>query len=241
MWRNMIRLIAVLFALAACAPVPTDAPPVGAPSTGVTRSAASPNASYERAVTRIEPVSERLCRRRNPDFPAIGCDFQFILSDDERLGQNAFQTIAENGRPQVIFTQSLLNVLLNEDEVAFILAHETAHQIARHIMRQRGREQLGASILGGLVAATGEATADDLRTAAGIGAFLAGRTYSKNFEIEADKLATVISHRAGYDPVKGAAPFARWETGSRMILSTHPPSSERLNAVMETARRIGAL
>ncbi len=237
--------LAAVVLLAACDATLVQAPrpaptPAAAPAPVVTRSASSAQASFQRSVRRIEPVAEQTCRSRNPEFPPIACDFRFSISTDPKLGQNAFQTIDRKGQPQVVFTLSLLQILENDDEVAFILAHEAGHQIAKHLIRQNNQQRLGATLLAGLLAATGQASQESVNQAANIGAFLGGRVYSKNFELEADRIATVITAQAGYDPVKGAAPFARFETGSSGVLSTHPPSAQRLEAVEATAARIGA-
>ena len=204
------------------------------------RSAGAAQASYNRALAAIEPVSESMCRSVNPDFPPIACDFNYRISNDPRLGANAFQSIDRSGRPQVVFTLALLRQLRNDDEVAFILGHEASHQISRHIQKTVAQERLGAALLGGLAAATGQADNTAVNRAASLGALIGSRAYSKRFEIEADVLATYISEFAGFDPVKGAAPFGRFETGSSGFLATHPPSADRMQVVERVAARIRA-
>ncbi len=232
--------------VAACAPAPaiitSNPPPQGRADTAprIARSPAAAQASFSRAVARVEPVAESYCRERNPDFPARGCDFRFVITDDPRLGENAFQTLEETGRPRVTFTLALLRSLQNDDEVAFILGHEAGHQIARHIYQSSANQQIGALLLGGLLSATGQVSDASVQTAANIGGFLGGRAFSKDYELEADMLAVRIAARAGYDPVKGAAPFTRSETGSSAFLSTHPPSSQRYRTILAEAQRIGA-
>ncbi|QHQ35479.1 M48 family metalloprotease [Algicella marina] len=233
MWRFAIVLL-----LAGCGEVvvgPSPDPQRDAPE--VARSARAAEASFRRAAGRIEPVAEQVCRTRNPDFGVRGCDYRFQMSTDPRLGQNAFQTIGEDGRPQVVFTLSLLQVMRNDDEVAFVLAHEAAHQVRRHVLRASAQQRLGATLLGTLAAASGTASDESVRAAAGFGAFLGRRAYSKQFEFEADALAVRIARAAGYDPIRGAAPFARFETGSNAFLATHPPSADRLARIEAVAGR----
>jgi len=250
--RYLILTLGLLCALSACAPlvVTTSAPAPGPVQGGrepapraAPAAAQSPRAAiaaFDRSVRRIEPVAEQLCRVENPQAPARDCNFRFQITNDPRLGQNAFQSIGRDGRPEVTFTQSLLTTLRNDDEVAFILGHETAHQILGHIRKSAQQQQLGAVILGGLVASTGRATNLDVNRAANLGAMIGSRVYSKRFELESDVLATYIAEAAGYDPVRGAAPFGRMETGSNGFLSTHPPSSDRLATVQRTAAQIAA-
>ena len=213
---------------------PTATAPVQADrTTGAAR------ASFDRAVARIEPVAEQSCRQSNPSFPRTGCDFQFRISTDPKLGENAFQSIDRQGRPNITFTLALLQELQNDDEVAFILGHEAGHQIARHIYQTSANQQVGALLLAGLLASTGQASDASLQEAANLGAYLGNRAFSKDFELEADTLAVRISARAGYNPVKGAQPFTRGETGSAALFSTHPPSAQRYQNVLREARKLG--
>ena len=232
--KKLIALAALLLASCTVATGPSGPPPE------FVRSGDNAVAAYRRTVARIEPVAQTLCRRENPDFRPIACDFDFGVTNDPSLGVNAFQTIGRNGQPRVTFTLALLRTLTNDDEIAFILGHETAHQIARHIEKSSAQQQLGAVLLGGLVAATGNATTADVNQAADFGAAIGRRVYSKRFELEADVIATFITMQSGYDPIAGAAPFTRIETGSSGFLATHPPSRQRLQTVQNTAARIEA-
>jgi predicted Zn-dependent protease len=69
-----------------------------------------------------------------------------------------------------------------------------------------------------------------------IGAGVGARSYSKNFELEADGLGTVITHRAGFNPVKGAEYFTQIPDPGNRFLGTHPPNAQRI----ETVRRVAA-
>ena len=61
------------------------------------------------------------------------------------------------------------------------------------------------------------------------------RSYSKNFELEADALGTIITARAGYDPLRGAEFFARIPDPGDKFLGTHPPNASGLDTVRRTA------
>jgi len=229
-------LFLVILAGASCtvATAPSGPPPA------VVRSEASATAAYQRTVARIEPVAQSICRQENPSAPALACDFEFRISTNPRLGVNAFQTLGRGGQPRVTFTMALLRTMENDDEIAFILGHETAHQIARHIQQTVAQQQLGAVLLGGLISATGNASTGQVNEAANLGAAIGRRVYSKRFELEADVIATYITMQSGYNAVRGAAPFARMETGSSAFLATHPPSQQRFDTVRQTAARIEA-
>ena len=123
----------------------------------------------------------------------------------------------------------------NPDELAFVMGHEAAHHIAGHIPRQQQNAATGAILLGGLAAMSG-ASQGAVDQAVQLGAGVGARSYSKNFELEADALGTVITHRAGYNPVRGAEFFTQIPDPGNRFLGTHPPNTQRL----ETVRRVAA-
>ncbi len=181
---------------------------------------------------RIEPVAERNCRAR---APRSNCDFRIVV--DDRPGQpvNAYQTLDRTGRPVVAFTLPMIGAVRNADELAFVMGHEAAHHIAGHIPRQQQSAMAGAVILGGIAAITG-AGQSVVDGAVDLGAGVGGRVFSKDFELEADALGTVIAHRAGYDPVRGVAFFSQIPDPGNRFLGTHPPNAQRV----ETVRRVAA-
>ncbi len=181
---------------------------------------------------RIEPVAERNCRDR---APRSNCDFRIVV--DDRPGQpvNAYQTLDRTGRPVVAFTLPMIGAVRNADELAFVMGHEAAHHIAGHIPRQQQSAMAGAVILGGIAAITG-AGQSVVDGAVDLGAGVGGRVFSKDFELEADALGTVIAHRAGYDPVRGVAFFSQIPDPGNRFLGTHPPNAQRV----ETVRRVAA-
>jgi predicted Zn-dependent protease len=188
--------------------------------------------SFIEVVQSVEPVAESECRARTSN---VNCDFRIVV--DDRAGQppNAFQTLDKSGRPIVVFTIGLIEDARNRDELAFVLGHEAAHHIAGHIERQQQNAVAGAVIAGSLAVLLG-GNADAVEVAQQRGAQVGARTYSKDFELEADALGTVIAKRAGYDPVRGAEFFARIPDPGNRFLGTHPPNSQRI----ETVKRVAA-
>ncbi|WP_106745855.1 M48 family metallopeptidase [Yoonia maritima] len=228
--------IALVLAMAACTPVVVDEGPAVAPlqqtanAPKVSRAQAMNN--YRRAVARVEPVAEALCRQR---APSLNCDFRIVIDDRNGDMVNAYQTLDNNGRPILGFTTGLIAEARNEDEIAFVIAHETAHHIAGHIARQRQNAMVGAALLGGLAGALGTTSADAINSAQQIGATVGARTYSKNFELEADALGTRIAHSSGYDPLRGAQFFFRIPDPGDRFLGTHPANGDRLKTVQRVA------
>ncbi len=192
--------------------------------------------SFVAVVAAVEPVAEAQCRARNP---GVNCDFQIVV--DERPGQpaNAFQTLDDAGRPIIAFTLALIGDLENPDELAFVLSHETAHHILGHLARQRQNATLGAQVFGTLAGTFSGGDAQQVRDAQQLGAAVGARSYSKDFELEADALGTEIVVAAGYNPLRGAAFFFRIPDPGNRFLGTHPPNAERVAVVRQTAARLG--
>lgn len=229
-----MRRIAVLFLilLAGCG-APPAAPPVSQP---VARPPAEPDMSdverFRAVVARVEPVAEALCRRQG-EVP--NCDFRIAVDTRRGLPANAFQTLDETGRPVLAFTLALIADVRNADELAFVMSHEAAHHLAGHIPRQQQNAMTGAILLGGLASLSGADSAA-IDAAVDLGASVGARRYSKEFELEADAIGTIIAHEAGFDPVRGAAYFTQIADPGERFLGTHPPNAQRI----ETVRRVAA-
>ena len=182
-------------------------------------------------VQTVEPIAERECRNL---APRANCDFQIVVDDRPNQPPNAFQTVDRNGRPILAFNLALIASVSNEDELAFVMGHEAAHHVLGHLGRTQQNAAVGAVILSGL-AALGGADAAAVQSAEQIGATLGARSYSKDFELEADRLGTVITARAGYDPVRGAEFFNKIPDPGNRFLGTHPPNRARMEIVRRTA------
>ncbi|KMK65788.1 M48 family metallopeptidase [Puniceibacterium sp. IMCC21224] len=186
--------------------------------------------TFVQVVDTVEPVAEQECRRI---APRMNCDFLIVVDDRPGQEPNAFQTVARDGRPIVAFNLALIASAQNADELAFVMGHESAHHILGHLARTQQNATVGAVIFSGLAAMSG-ASAESVRSAEEFGAAVGARTYSKEFELEADQLGTIISVRSGFDPVRGAAFFARIPDPGNRFLGSHPPNAARVEVVRRT-------
>jgi predicted Zn-dependent protease len=221
--------LGLVAALAACdvTPVITAGPAISTP-----QSSARTNArNFVQVVNTLEPVAERECRARTTN---LNCDFNIVVDDRPGQPANAFQTLDRQGRPIIAFTLALIDDARNEDELAFVMGHEAAHHIAGHIARQQQNAVAGAVIFAGLATLSG-GDANTVRSAQELGAQVGARSYSKDFELEADALGTIITQRAGYNPIRGAAFFTRIPDPGDRFLGTHPPNASRIETVRRTA------
>ena len=192
--------------------------------------------TFVAVVSAVEPVAEAQCRARNP---RTNCDFRIVVDDRPGQPPNAFQTLDETGRPILAFTLGLIGDMQNPDELAFVLSHEASHHILGHLARQRQNASLGAQVFGSLAGTISGGNPDQVRAAQEIGASVGARSYSKDFELEADALGTVIAAAAGFDPVLGAQFFTRIPDPGNRFLGTHPPNADRIAIVRRTAARLG--
>lgn len=192
--------------------------------------------SFASVIRTVEPVAEAECRARTPQ---TNCDFRIVIDDRPGSPPNAYQTLDDDGRPIIAFTIPLIVDVLNRDEMAFILSHEAAHHIEGHLLRQRQNANFGAVIFGQMADVIGGSNPDTIQAAQEFGAALGARTYSKDFELEADALGTVIAAKAGYNPLRGAEFFFRIPDPGNSFLGTHPANADRLAIVQRTAAQFG--
>ncbi|ASM71262.1 beta-barrel assembly-enhancing protease [Pseudosulfitobacter pseudonitzschiae] len=238
MLKKLVQVLLPLAMLAACdvptvsGPAPqTTAQNVRAASFDELRNSDQAERAFVQVVQRLEPVAERECRNRTT---GVNCDFRIVVDDRPNQPANAYQTLDKSNRPVIFFTLKLIQEAYNADEIAFVMGHESAHHIAGHIARQRQNAVAGAVIFAGLATLTG-GDAGAVESAQRLGEQVGARSYSKEFELEADALGTVITYRAGYDPLRGAEFFRRIPDPGNRFLGTHPPNTARMEIVRRTA------
>lgn len=231
--RRLLAIIALPL-LAAC-DVPTTS--VSAPSEPlpqVTRTGSPQTlADYRAVAARVEPVAERACRARTR---GANCDFKLVIDRNPRLGENAYQTYDDNGRPVLGITPALIGSMKNRDELAFVIGHEAAHHIRGHIEQTQASAQAGA-ILGAVLGSAVGLDASGVEATTNIGGTVGARRFSKEFELQADALGAQIAEQAGYDAVRGVLYFAEAADPGNRFLGTHPPNADRIRIVRQAVGR----
>lgn len=232
MIKRLFAAVGFIAMLSACEVVPVTPTSQASVTVAPLQSASQINArSFVRVVNTLEPVAESECRARTRN---VNCDFNIVVDDRPGQPANAYQTLDRQGRPIIVFTLALIADTRNEDELAFVMGHEAAHHIAGHIPRQQRNAVAGAVIFAGLATLSGGDT-NTVRSAQELGAQVGARSYSKDFELEADALGTIITKKAGYNPVRGAEFFTRIPDPGDRFLGTHPPNAARIDVVRRTA------
>jgi tetratricopeptide (TPR) repeat protein len=143
----------------------------------------------------------------------------------------------------------LLAALDNEAEFVYVMGHEMGHVSARHSARQMTYSMLGQFLLAGAaVAMAGSEYSDAALTLGSAGAGLILLKFSRNDELEADRLGVQYMTRLGYDPrgalsahrnlEKVSDQYARSIGQSRQessffsdLLSSHPRTSIRVEEI----------
>ncbi|AUH63900.1 M48 family metalloprotease [Paracoccus zhejiangensis] len=223
--------------LASCAPVPggvvmppasDSAPITPSPSADHPNTASAAARSFVTVMRKMEPAVERECLQRRSQ--PINCDFQFVVDDRAGLEPNAFQTVDSTGRPIIGFTLALIASARNADELAFVVGHEASHHILGHLDQKNRAAQAGA-VLGSILGTYTGGNAEVVRTAQQIGASISSRTFSKEWELQADYMGALITLNAGYDPRHGARFFERIPDPGDRILGSHPSRAARIAQV----------
>ncbi|MEP2532746.1 M48 family metallopeptidase [Shimia sp.] len=212
---------------------PQPAPVAQTPTRAI--SAGEANRLLAPVKARVEPVAERECRARTQG--RVNCDYAISVDSRPNQPANAYQTLDKSGRPLIVFTSALIAQTRNPDELAFVMGHEAAHHVAGHIGRSQQDAAAGA-ILGAVLVGLAGGSGEMLDLAMNVGADVGSRSFSKNYELEADALGTVIAHKAGYNPVRGAEFFNRIPDPGDQFLGTHPPNASRMQIVRQTAAKL---
>lgn len=233
----MRRILPAILSLAlggcvATYPSPPTAPPQAIAAPVPTARVAAE--TFLTVVSRVEPVAERYCRDRKA---ARNCDFRIVIDDRPGQPPNAFQTLDSYGRPVIGFTLALIADARNAGELAFVLGHEAAHHIEGHIPKRQDQAMSGA-LMAGILAQAGGASPEEVKAAQNLGAEMAARSYSKDFELQADALGAEVALVAGYDPLRGTAFFDRLPDPGDKFLGSHPPNAARKAQVAATVRRL---
>jgi predicted Zn-dependent protease len=122
-----------------------------------------------------------------------------------------------------VFT-GLLEIVQNDDQLAAVIGHETAHALAHHVSERIANEQGGGSVLG----------------------LLRGKAFDRDQEAEADHIGIFLMTFAGYNPEEAVRLWQRMEQLSAQrprvpeILSDHPSDERRLKNIASWVPRAWA-
>gem|GEM_PF-87600 len=161
----------------------------------------------------------------------------------------------------VYTTRALLALMNNEDELGFVLGHETGHIAARHSAKRQQVAQrstmlgaLGQAVLGGVLGNGTLGRIGNQIGQAGINRLVVGHVmaYSRGEEFEADDLGGVYMQKAGYNPAYASSMLSSLaaQTGLESRLQgnarttpgwalSHPNPEARVTRALDRARQLG--
>ena len=130
-----------------------------------------------------------------------------------------------------------MQILENEDQLAFVLAHEMTHVLRKHHYNVIKTQRLTALAAKNLQKATKDETVAKLSNASGQ---IYARGLDKSAEYESDRFGVMFMTMAGYAPqaslevleilnqLKGSDPRAK------LLFSTHPSPDQRFALLLES-------
>ena len=178
---------------------------------------------------RISKAVEKYMKDNNLSQKIAGYKWEFNVVDSKEV--NAW---CMPGGKVVVYT-GILPLTKDDAGLAVVMGHEIAHAIADH-GNERMSQELAVQAAGiGLqvfMQTKPQATQDIFMSSFGVGSQLGILAYSRQHELEADKLGLVFMAMAGYNPER-AVSF--WQEMAKMggnkppeIMSTHPSDERRI-------------
>jgi predicted Zn-dependent protease len=241
-----------------------DLPELGSPA----NAAVSIEEEYEAGLGYVNEIRKTGVIITDPEISQYIQEIGHSLSSQAEEGQHQFYYFV--ARDPVVnafavpggfvnINSGLIMATRNENELAGVMAHETAHVTQRHIVRglldakKNGlmtTAAMLAAILLGAVAGHGNPNGIE-------GALLAGQSamiqhqinYTRDNEFEADRIGITTMAEAGYDPL-GLASFFDWMSHSGpepsrvnavQFLIDHPIFSDRVAEARDRAEHIGRI
>ena len=170
--------------------------------------------------------------------------FTFFVVEDDSL--NAFA--APGGFVGV--NSGMILATQSESEFASVLAHEIAHVTQRHIVRSiehssRSNLPVLAGILAAIIIGVQAPEAGQAAAAAVVGSTAQSRiNFTRQNEMEADRVGIRILADAGFDPREMAGVFEKLQNAARFsprapeFLSTHPVTTNRIAEARSRAEQL---
>jgi len=184
----------------------------------------SANPYYIQRIKRIGEKIAGVCSRKE-------ISYYFYVIDDEK--KNAFSIPGG----YVYIYKGLLDLLGNDDELAFVLAHEISHIACRHgIKRLQAALGYNFLILASMKAPSGPQFSQGLALA--LAQIMSG--YSREDELTADELAVKYCKQAAFNPKAGIEALEKLYQEDKKTLNplvyfrTHPYTAQRIRHIKQT-------
>jgi predicted Zn-dependent protease len=192
-------------------------------------------AKVEQIGRRIATATETYLKQNGLEKEVANFQWEFKLIKDEQV--NAF---CMPGGKIVVF-EGLLPLTSTDDELAVVIGHEVAHEVAKH-GNERVSQQLLAQFGGAIVneALSTKSTAIQAvgNTVFGLGAQIGVMLpYSRQHEYEADYMGMIFMTLADFNPESALTFWQKMSAGGRGntsdFLSTHPSDANRIAEIQK--------
>lgn len=199
----------------------------------------SPKKRLAAIAPRVVQAAVKLCGEQHWRDDARDCGYDIRLSSPRKNQADVVNAYADG--KSIFITSGMVKFTRNDDELAFILAHETAHNVMQHL---RGLEQNAlAGMIAGMVADVAMASvgggAGSTFTQAG--GKIATQAYSPEYEAEADYIGLYLAARAGYNIAYAPDMWRRMSLDnpdSIYLTTTHPSNAARYIVMRKTVAEI---
>ncbi len=147
-----------------------------------------------------------------------------------------------DGQNNIVVYYGIVPYCANEDELAFIIAHEMGHIFSKHCKKSLRAYKIStyASEILGMTTAIltrNSSSYSAVRNASRIGAKMGTNKYSRVQEKEADLLAVDFLVKAGYNPYLGKEILGRIGDSYVDFFKDHPSPEKRLAYIDEYIKR----
>lgn len=140
---------------------------------------------------------------------------------------------------KVVVYKGILSLTADKNGLAVVISHEIAHAVARHgneRMSQQLIAQMGGIALSEALKTKPQETQNIFLSVYGLGSQVGILLpYSRQHELEADKLGLIFMAMAGYDPQSAVGFWERMSShgGAKPpeFLSTHPSDATRISRI----------
>jgi predicted Zn-dependent protease len=139
----------------------------------------------------------------------------------------------------IFVTKGLLQTLQDESQLACVLGHEIGHVTQRHVARELQKSRMADAVIPSYVKASAQKAAY-MSQVTNTALQMLWKGYSREDELESDKVGVLYARAAGYDSrsydevlalLKARAEQASPDKNLRFLLSTHPKFDDRIQTV----------
>ena len=162
--------------------------------------------------------------------------YYFYIIEEDQDGKPQVNAFSLPGGYLYIF-RGLVDILDNDDQLSFILAHEVGHIVSRHHMK-RLQAAMGYNLL--TIASAASKTSPEFTSGLSFALAQVLTGYSREDEFNADELAAKYCKLAGFDPTAGIEVLEKLYKESKKTIRplsyfrTHPYPAQRIRHIKET-------